>query len=130
MAYCDVDFADNYANTKIDGNKWLELTQENKEKYLEEATRRIDLIFGINIPKEITNDIKMACSDVAINLVVIGGNNPHEINQKLGITSISFGNDTVSYKNEAVGRGSSETAITDYAMALLSKYIKRGYNIV
>lgn len=126
--YADVTFADEYINTKLNNNAWLELDEITKEKYLAEATRRINSIIGIKIPKETPDDVKTACSEIAFTLLEFGADNVHLINQSLGITSISFGNDTVSYKDT---NGSKEAKIIDdYAMSILNKYIKKGFDFV
>ena len=81
----------------------------------------------INIPDDITTDLKMACSEVAFNMFCIGSDNPHAKNIQNGITSISFGNDSVSYKASAKG---FDVYMTDYALALLSQYVQKGARVV
>ena len=119
--------ANDYISTKLNNDKWFNLTDADKYKYLQEATRRIKCIPMINIPNEITTDLKIACSEVAFNLIDAGAENPHAKNIQNGITSISFGNDSVSY---GTGANPQSVYFTDYAMALLSQYIQKGAKIV
>ena len=127
MAFTTVCEADDYILTKPNCDNWFGLKLEEKMRLLEEATRRIKCIPMINIPDDITTDIKIACSEVAFNLFNIGANNPHATNIQNGITSISFGNDSVSYGSNAKAQ---DVYLTDYANALLSRYIQKGARIV
>ena len=127
MAFCTICEADEYILTKPNSDNWFKLSEIEKNRLLEEATRRIKCIPLINIPNNITNDLKTACSDVAFNLLSVGADNPHAINIKNGITSFSFGNDSFSYNSNIK---SQDVYITDYANVLLSPYIQKGARIV
>ena len=129
MAYADIMEADDYMATKLNNEAWFDLPTEKRQAYLEEATRVIKSIPMINIPKEIGCDIKIACCEIAFNILEKGGNeNPHAKNIKYGISSISFGNDSVSYGNSS--RTIEEIYQTTYSRSLLDKYIQKAVKIV
>lgn len=126
MALTTVCEADEYMYTKIGNQKWFDLSEIDKNAYLEEATRYIKSVPLINIPDEIPTDLKMACSEVAFNMVEVG-TDAHTENIKKGIASISFGNDRVSYRADAKAEN---MYFTNYAYSLLDKYIQKGARIV
>lgn len=126
MALATVCEADEYMYTKIGNQKWFDLSVIDKNAYLEEATRYIESVPLINIPDDIPTDLKMACSEVAFNMVEVG-TNAHTENIKKGIASISFGNDSVSYRADVKAEN---MYFTNYAYSLLNKYIQKGARVV
>lgn len=140
QALTTIEYADNYFVTKPDVQAWADLTEDDKQKQLYEATRRIYAIQGFKYTTEvielltaIPDDLQQACCEVSLNLIGIASeDNPHIINQKLGIKSISFGNDSVSYDNETKtsALGLDNSIFSDYAQSILNKYIIKGYRYV
>lgn len=139
QALTTVEYADKYFLTKPNAEAWEELTEVEKQRLLFEATRRIYAIVGFKYTPEvielltvIPDDLQQACCEVCLNLAQSGGDNVHEINQKLGITSISFGKDSASYdkslKTSTLGLDNS--VFSDYAQSILNKYIIKGFNYV
>ena len=131
-----VTYADEYMLTKPDASEWTSLSQTMKPKWLTEASRQIYAIPNIEIPEfELTapDDLQQACCEVVLGLLTLDGNssNPHMINKKLGISSISFGRDSVSYGDSATSAIGLDNAIfSDYAQSLLNKYIRKAFPYV
>lgn len=131
-----VNYANEYMLTKPDASEWGELEQPIKEKWLMESSRQIYAIPGIEIPEfELVapDDLQQACCEVVLGLLTSGSSstNPHMINKKLGIASISFGKDSVSYSDSATSALGLDNAIfSDYAQSLLNKYIRKAYRYV
>ena len=93
-----IDFADTYISKKLHPNSWVDLDEQTREALLYEASILIYAIQGfkftpelIALLAEIPNDLQQACCEVAFALSKEGEENPHIINQNLGIKSISFG---------------------------------------
>ena len=140
QALTTVEYADKYFLTKPNAEAWEGLTEVDKQRLLFEATRRIYAIVGFKYTPEviellsaIPDDLQQACCEVCFNLVESNnGNNVHETNQKMGIASISFGKDSVSYdksiKTSVLGLDNS--IFSDYAQSILNKYIIKGFNYV
>ena len=130
-----VEYADEYMLTKPDASEWTTLSQTMKPKWLTEASRQIYAIPNIEIPEfELTapDDLQQACCEVVLGLLTTSGStNPHMINKKLGISSISFGRDSVSYGDSATSEIGLDNAIfSEYAQALLNKYIRKAFPYV
>ena len=132
----NVEYADNYANTKLNTNQWFELDIITKEKALFEATRKIYAIQGfkytpeiIAVLTEIPDDLRQACCEVAIELAKTNDTDPHEINKRLGITSISFGSDSVSYDGK-INSGLFDAYFNENAKSILNKYIVKAFRYV
>lgn len=136
QAFASVKYANNYMLTKPNKAKWEALLEDEKEAYLLEATRKIYAIKGfkftpeiVSILAEIPDDLAQANCEVALNLIEIGNNNPHLINQQMGITSLSFGNDSVSY-SENLNNGYFSSLFSGYAISLLDKYVVKAFRYV
>lgn len=134
-----VEYATTYYTTKLDTAKWTALSATDKLKYLYEATRQIYAIKGFKFTPEIINsliiiptDLQDACCEVALELINTGNEaNVHAINKKLGISSISFGRDSVSYgDSDTSGLGLDNSIFNNYAQSLLDKYIIKAYPYV
>lgn len=133
-----IEFADNYFVSKIGSDAWLNTDIELHEKLLIDASRRIYALQGFKYTPEtieiltvIPEDLQIACCEVALSLAEnLNSENPHIVNKRLGITSISFGNDSVSYAEKKVNNGFDGAVFNDYAQSLLNKYIIKGYRYV
>jgi hypothetical protein len=130
-----VEYADEYMLTKPDASAWDELVQTMKEKWLTESSRQIYAIPGIEIPEfeeSAPNDLQQACCEVVLGLLNSGNSsNPHMQNKKMGISSISFGKDSVSYcDNSTSSLGLDNAIFSDYAQSILNKYIRKAYRYV
>ena len=123
---------------KINSDAWGNCDEVMRTKLLLEATRRIYTIQGFKYTPEVIellasvpDDLQQACCEVALNLAENpNGENVHIQNQKLGITSISFGNDSASYKDNFDVNGLDNPIFSDYAKAILNKYVIKGYKYV
>lgn len=132
-----VEYANTYMATKPDSSEWDSLVATMKTKWITEASRQIYAIPCIEIPnfeqgEAISDDLQQACCEVVLSLLTSGSDsNPHMVNKKLGISSISFGKDSVSYGDSSTSSIGLDSAIfSDYAQVILSKYIKRAYRYV
>lgn len=132
-----VEYANEYFTTKPDATEWTALVATMKAKWLAEASRQIYAIPCIEIPvfelgEEIPDDLQQACCEVILSLLTSGNDtNPHMVNKKMGIASISFGKDSVSYSdNSSSALGLDGAIFSDYAQSLLSKYMRRAYRYV
>lgn len=134
QALTTIDYADEYFESKPNVEKWDEVAYTSGEKWIAEASRRIYAITGINIPQfdVVPDDLQQACCEVIYGLLNFGDEtNPHNINKKLGISSISFGNDSASYKDDTTSDSGVDNAVfSDYAQSILSKYIRKAYPYV
>ena len=140
QALTNIEYANSYFKTKPNADLWFELEENKKISYLAEATRQIYAINGFKYSPEvlelltaIPDDLQQACCEVALNLIsVADSSNPHVINQSLGISSISFGNDSASYDNtlKTSALGFDNSVFSQYAQSILDKYIIKGYKYV
>lgn len=136
-ALTTISFADNYFKTKPNSQQWNDLTNDDKVIWLTEATRFVYSLQGFKYTPEvielisvIPDDLQQACCEVTLGLMKYGADNVHTINQKLGITSISFGADSVSYSNNVVFDGLNNVVLSEYAQSILNKYIHKGVRYV
>lgn len=132
-----IDFADTYISKKLHPNSWVDLDEQTREALLYEATILIYAIQGfkftpelIELLAEIPNDLQQACCEVAFALSKEGEENPHIINQNLGIKSISFGQDSASYDENANSALMPAYIFNSYAQSILNKYIIKGFKYV
>lgn len=140
QALTTIEYANAYFETKPNAEAWKNLTENEKNTQLMEATRRIYAVNGFKYTSDvlealvtIPDDLQQACCEVVYNLISVADNsNPHLVNQKLGISSISFGNDSVSYDNmlKTSALGLDNTIFSEYAQSILDKYIIKGYKYV
>lgn len=132
-----LEYANKYVSTKLNDEAWAESEDFLKEKLLLEATRLIYALQGFKYTPElvealtaIPDDLQQACCEVAFSLLNTNTENPHIVNQKLNIKSISFGNDSVSYGETSSVTGLNSPIFNDYAQAILNKYIIKGFKYV
>ena len=132
QALTTLEYANEYFLTKPNAEAWENLSEGDKQKQLYESTRRIYAIPGFKYSPEITelltvipDDLQQACCEVCLNLIDLSSDNVHSINKKLGIKSISFGKDSVSYDDttKTSDYGLDLTIFSEYAQSLLNKYI-------
>lgn len=122
-----LEFANEYFKTKLNTETWEELDDTQKGKYLSEATRQVLSIKGINLPEEYGTDIKTAISEVCYEILTSSDTETFNKLQRSGVSSISYGNDSVSFVSD---KSSQNSYINDYAYSLLDKYIQRSYKVV
>lgn len=140
LALTSIEYADDYFLTKpYESEKWYELENTQKSAWLMESTRRIYAIQGFKFTSEvielldvIPDDLQQACCEVVLGLLTTGDStNPHNVNKKLGISSISFGRDSVSYGDSSTSSIGLDNAIfSEYAQIILNKYIIKAYPYV
>ena len=132
-----LEYANTYFQTKLSAEAWETASEETKTKLLTEATRRIYAIQGFKYNPEVVellttvpDDLQMACCEVALTLASEDTNNPHIINQNLGIKSISFGQDSASYDESAKDAVMPAYIFNSYAQSILNRYILKGFKYV
>lgn len=126
-----------YFEERYDSRKWFELTEENQEKLLISASRKInrfdfvgekaDAGQPMEFPRnyDMPQDIKDAVCEEAISMAQCAGS-VHEENMKAGIKSISLGTGSISYGDSAVSEESRQLC-SDSALYLVKKWVKKGY---
>lgn len=136
-ALTTVNYADEYIATKMDTEKWATFNEAEREKFLIEASRRIYAIQGFKYTPEVIallsvmpDDLQEACCEVAWALVNISEKDPHIINMSLGIKSISFGQDSVGYDENAYNVPMPSYLFNTYAQSILNRYIIKGFKYV
>lgn len=136
-ALTTMDYANAYIAKKINAEEWNNASESLKEALLFEATTTIYSIQGFKFTPEVIelltavpDDLQQACCEVALALSKIDTENPHIINQKLGIKSISFGQDSASYDEKTCGSLMPSYIFSSYAQSILNKYILKGFKYV
>lgn len=137
QALTTLEYADKYIEMKLSNEAWLALSDIDKNKLLLEATRRIYAIEGFKYTSEVIelltavpDDLQQACCEVSLSLTNVDENDPHVVNMALGITSISFGQDSASYSDNASSQIMPAYVFNDYARSILNKYILKGCKYV
>lgn len=125
-----LEFVECYIGTKLNTEMWDNMEVIQKIKYVAEALRQIKSIEGIKLPDELPKDVKMAVSEVCLDLVNYSDSEQFKKLQDAGVTSISYGNDSVSFSQNASTAKTSNTCINDFAYFLLRPFIQRSYRIV
>lgn len=125
-----LEFVECYIGTKLNTEMWDNMEVIQKIKYVAEALRQIKSIDGINLPDELPKDVKMAVSEVCLDLVNYSDSEQFKKLQDAGVTSISYGNDSVSFSQNASTSKTSNSCINDFAYFLLRPFIQRSYRIV
>ena len=123
-------FVNAYIDTKLKNELWVAMNNTTKIKYIAEALRQVKSIDGIILPDEYSTDVKTAISEVCLNIVNFSDNEQFKTLQDAGVTSISYGNDSVSFSKTSSTSQTSNAYVNDYAYSLLRKYIQRSYEIV
>ncbi len=135
-SFITLDDAELYFNERFNSEKWYSVSEEDKDKLLVTASKKINrydflgekkaseqpMEFPRNYP--LPQDIKDAVCEEAISLIE-NPNNPHLENQRFGIQSISLGAGSVSYRD----KGNFGDLCSSVAMELVTKWVKKGYNI-
>lgn len=136
-ALTTVDYADKHIAKKLNNDSWMELDLTARDSLLYEATLLIYAIQGFKYKPEvmelltaIPDDLQQACCEVAFALSKSDSDNPHVINQNLGIKSISFGQDSASYDENANNALMPAYIFNSYAQSILNKYIIKGFKYV
>ena len=136
-ALTTIDFANSYINKKLNSKYWVDIDLTKREALLYEATILIYSIQGFKFKPEVIEllpsvpiDLQQACCEVALALCSSDSENPHIINQDLGIKSISFGQDSVSYDENAQNALLPSYIFNSYAQSILNKYIIKGFKYV
>jgi hypothetical protein len=131
------DYANCYMNKKLNTESWVGLDLTTREALIHEASLLIYGIHGfkfnsdvIELLTEIPDDLQQACCEVALSLSKQDVSNPHVINQNLGIKSISFGQDSASYDENANNAIMPAYLFSPYAQFILNKYIVKGFKYV
>ena len=127
-----------YFQERYDSQKWFELTEEDQEKLLISASRKINRFDFVgekadeNQPMEfprnygMPQDIKDAVCEEAISMAQESGS-VHEENKKSGIKSISLGVGSITYGDKSPSEEDSQLS-SDAALYLVKKWVKKGYN--
>lgn len=124
-----IDFINSYIDTKLNNEKWLALSDSDKEKYCLEVERQVSSIYGIQIKEPYPDDVKVAMAEIALNMVNAGDEAQFVKLQKSGVASISYGNDTVSFSSNSAF-AQDNIYLSDYAKSLLAPYIVRSCKVV
>ena len=136
-SFVTLEDAQTYFEERYDSNDWFALEEEDKEKLLITASKKINTFDFVGEPLEdnqpmafprdyaLPQDIKDAVCEEAISLIS-KADSIHAKNQEDNITSISLGAGSVSY---GAGSNSDEKKLlaSSTALYLVKKWIKKGY---
>ena len=136
-SFVTLEDAQTYFEERYDSNDWFALEEEDKEKLLITASKKINTFdfVGEQLAKDqpmafprdyaLPQDIKDAVCEEAISLIS-KADSIHAKNQEDNITSISLGAGSVSY---GAGSNSDEKKLlaSSTALYLVKKWIKKGY---
>lgn len=125
-----LEFVNCYMGTKLNVDAWIETDDSIKIKYVAEALRQVKSVDGINLPDELPKDVKMAIGEVCFNIFNFTDIEQFKKLQDAGVTSISYGNDSVSFNKSASTAQTTNAYINDFAFYLLRPFIQRSFNIV
>lgn len=124
-----LEFVNDYMLTKLNTQKWDAMEAVTKEKYIAEALRQIKSIDGIKLPDDLTTELKTALSEVCYELINFTDNEQFAKLKQAGVSSISYGNDSVSFSNITTSQ-TENSYVNSYAFSLLRPYIQRSFNVV
>ncbi len=136
-SFVTLEEAENYFEERYDSAVWFKQKEEDKEKLLISASKKINTFDFVGEPLEdnqpmafprdyaLPQDIKDAVCEEAISLIS-KADSIHAKNQEDNITSISLGAGSVSY---GAGSNSDEKKLlaSSTALYLVKKWIKKGY---
>ena len=136
-SFVTLEEAENYFEERYDSDVWFKQKEEDKEKLLISASKKINTFDFVGEPLEdnqpmafprdyaLPQDIKDAVCEEAISLIS-KADSIHAKNQEDNITSISLGAGSVSY---GAGSNSDEKKLlaSSTALYLVKKWIKKGY---
>ncbi len=136
-SFVTAEEAQAYFEERYDSAQWFTLADEEQEKLLITATKKINAFdfCGEKAEKEQTlqfprdygtpQDIKDAVCEEAIQILK-NSNDPHLKNKEQGISSISLGAGSVSYSNEGKTE-ESKMLVSCVALYLVRKWVKKGF---
>lgn len=136
-SFVTLEDAQVYFEERYDSDKWFTLDEEEKEKLLITASKRINLFDFVGVKEVETQamafprdfgtpqDIKDAVCEEAIVLAEKSGT-IHSDNQKMGISSISLGAGSVSYGGNG-GEQGGNVLVSDIAIYLVKKWTRKGF---
>lgn len=124
-----INFVDCYFLTKLNTGLWDNMEATDKMKYVAEALRQVKSIDGIVLPEELTDGLKTAISEVCYELINFTDNEQFAKLKQAGVSSISYGNDSVSFSNITTSQ-TENSYVNSYAFSLLRPYISRSFNVV
>lgn len=140
-SYVSLETADYYFDERLNSSVWDNATQEEKEKALVTASKKLDNLNFIGSKKSQTQpmafprlfvsdkvtqmpaDIEEAVCEEALALLEFG-NSVHTQNKNFGIQSISLGTGSVSYRETK-----QEGLLSAEAYRLVSKWLCKGFDI-
>ncbi len=138
-SFISLEDANVYFDERYDSESWISLDDEQKEKLLITATKKInkfdfcgqkaDESQKLEFPRDFgtPQDIKDAVCEEAISLAMTQ-NNLHRTNQQNNISSISLGVGSVSY-NTSKKLNEENLLLSETALYLVKKWTKKGYKI-
>ncbi|MBQ2643978.1 hypothetical protein IJG14_00215 [bacterium] len=135
-SYVTLDFADDYFLNRPNSESWNDLSQIKKEQALIFATMKVNnfnfigekkvlsqtLEFPRNFYPELPKDIQFAVCEEAFAIIE---NSVHSKNKKLGISSVSLGNSSVSYFNKY----NTGILLSQDAFTFVSKWTAKNFDI-
>lgn len=137
-SFVTMDEAQAYFDERFDSQIWLEISNEDKEKLLITATKKIntfdfcgdkeDKSQDLEFPRDFgtPQDIKDAVCEEALQIAK-NEKDPHAKNKEQGIASISLGAGSVSYNAEAKSE-ESKLLTSAVAIYLVKKWTKKGFS--
>lgn len=128
--------AENYFSGRPNSDLWTNLSNSEKEQALHFATLKINTLpfvgsklsasqpleFPRNFSPQMPNEVKFAVCEEALSVIE---NSVHSQNKMLGISSMTVGSSSVSYKN----RDFSNAVFSNQANAFLSKWLAKNFNM-
>lgn len=135
-SFVTVDFADNYLLNRPNAELWESLSDLQKEQALIFASVKVNnfnfignkksasqkLEFPRDFYPELPSDIQFAVCEEAL---AISENSSHAKNKRLGISSVSIGNSSVSYFD----KNNTGILLSQEALALVSKWTVKNFDI-
>lgn len=131
IQYVTIEEANGYFAGRLHSEKWDEATEENKQKAITTATKRIDMqriAKTWDAAEDAPQAVKDACCEEALALLTTDMSRLARI--AAGIDSVRIGDASESYSETAIRRASSgEELLSPIAKQLLSRYIVRAVPI-
>lgn len=127
-----------YFQERYGSQKWFELGEDEQEQLLITASRKINRFDFVGEKAEESQpmefprnydtpqDIKDAVCEEAIAVAQNTGS-VHDENKKAGITSISLGSGSITYRDSSLNQEDSQLFSAE-ALYLVKKWVKKGYN--
>ena len=136
-SFVTLEEAENYFEERYDSAVWFKQKEEDKEKLLISASKKINTFDFVGEPLKdnqpmafprdyaLPQDIKDAVCEEAISLIS-KADSIHAKNQEDNITSISLGAGSVSY-GASSNSDEKKLLASSTALYLVKKWIKKGY---